>query len=80
MMNNTTTKTKAKSRATAKGMLNLQPGGKPWQHPEHKRTTYASARLSKQTKDKLSLLLREMDLSLGDFLEKIADGEISINR
>ena len=59
-------------------LANLIPGGH-MKSPEG-RSVHASARLTKTTKEKLTVMLSEMNLTLGDFLEKIVLKEILIVR
>lgn len=57
-------------------LANLQPGRKPSGKPV--RTVHASARLTQGTKERLTIILDEMNMNLADLLEKIADGQIEI--
>lgn len=59
-------------------LANLIPGGYT-KSPEG-RKVHASARLTKTTKENLTVMLSEMNLTLGDFLEKIVLKEILIVR
>ncbi|MFM6208327.1 hypothetical protein [Planktothrix sp.] len=72
-----TTTTKTKKNVRPESLANLDPMA-ALKEPEKRRTVHASARLTQSTKEKLSTMLDEMDLSLADLLEKIASKEIVI--
>jgi hypothetical protein len=57
-------------------LANLIPGGH-MKSPEG-RSVHASARLTKTTKENLTVMLSEMNLTLADFLEKISDGKLKV--
>ncbi|MFM6206409.1 MAG: hypothetical protein ACKPEN_16595 [Planktothrix sp.] len=72
-----TTTTKTKKGVNAISLANLRPGrGRP-RLPET-RTVHASARLTEQTKERLTEILNQKKLSLADFLEKIANEQYII--
>ena len=67
----------AKRKVSPAQLANLNPLA-ALKEPEQRRTAYASARRTRTSKEKLSAILIEMDLSLADLLEKIAYKEVEI--
>lgn len=73
------TTTTAKRRVSEISLANLQPGrGRKPKSGKPTRTVHASARLTATTKERLTVMLDEMDLTLADLLEKIATNEFVI--
>lgn len=66
-----------KRKLSEKELANLNPMA-ALKDPQDRRTVHASARLTQSTKEKLSVMLDEMDLSLADLLEKIATKQVEI--
>ncbi|MFM6209916.1 hypothetical protein [Planktothrix sp.] len=74
------TTTKTKKRVVSEiSLANLQPGrGRKPKSTQPTRTVHASARLTQQTKERLTEILNQKKLSLADFLEKIANEQYII--
>lgn len=74
-----TTTTTKKRMVSEISLANLQPGrGRKPKSTQPTRTVHASARLTQQSKERLTIILDEMNMNLADLLEKIATGRVEI--